>query len=67
LEVAREQKKQTVQDQIDVNKLTRPASGRASCRRSKEKGWKACQYGLGVGKDQKQNKSRGYSFGRDEQ
>lgn len=66
MEVAREQKAETVQDQIEVNKLDIVLpQGELHADAEKKKGWKARQDQLGAGKDRKQDQSRGYRIGRD--
>jgi hypothetical protein len=66
MEVAREQKAETVQDQIEVNKLDIVLpQGELHADAKKKKGWKARQDELGAGKDRKQDQSRGYRIGRD--
>jgi len=67
LEVAREQKVQTVQDRIEVNKLDIILpQGELHADAKTKKGWKARQDKLGAGKERKQDQSRGYRRGRDE-
>ena len=67
MEAAREQKAETVQDQVEVNKLDIVLpQGEFHADAKKKKGWKARHDELGAGKNRKQDQSRGYRRGRDE-
>jgi hypothetical protein len=66
---AREQKAETLQDRIEVNKLdiTLPGSElHAATKKQESRGWKARQEKLSAGRGQKQGRARGYRQTRDD-
>jgi DNA repair ATPase RecN len=69
MEAAREQKAETLQDRIEVNKLdiTLPEGElHAATKKQDPKGWKARQEKLSAGRGQKQNRPRGHRHTRDD-
>ena len=64
MEAAREQKAETLQDRIEVNKLDITLPGgelHAAAKKQESKGWKTRQEKLSAGRGQKQNRPRGYT------
>jgi hypothetical protein len=69
MEAAREQKAETLQDRIEVNKLDITLPGgelHAATKNQESKGWKARQEKLSAGRGQKQGRSPGYRHSRDD-
>jgi hypothetical protein len=69
IEAAREQKAETLQDRIEVNKLDITLPGgelHAATKKQESKGWKAQQEKLSAGRGQKQKRPRGHRNTRDD-